>query len=151
MKVKITSDHAGHKAKIELGNRLKNEGYEVEYFGSKNENESISYADVGNEFAKEVKKDPNSKNTKYVAFCGSGIGISIALNRFKNIRCARVSNEEEAKLSKLHNDANILCMGGRLLESNEVEKMFHTWETTEFEGGRHLSRINRLDEIGKDE
>ncbi|WP_330463411.1 RpiB/LacA/LacB family sugar-phosphate isomerase [Metamycoplasma gateae] len=150
-KVKITSDHAGHEGKIELAKRLQEEGYEVELFGSKNSVESISYAEVGAEFAKEVKKDLNNDNTKFVAFCGSGIGISMALNRFKNIRCARVTNEEEARLSKAHNNSNILCMGGRLLDPSQVQNMFHTWENTEFEGGRHIARINRLDEIGQDE
>ncbi|ENY68567.1 Ribose-5-phosphate isomerase [Metamycoplasma auris 15026] len=150
MKIKITSDHAGHEAKMELARRLQKEGYEVETFGSMDPNTSISYADVGIEFAKEAKKHINEKDTKFVAFCGSGIGISIALNRFKNIRCARVSSKEEARLAKLHNDANILCMGGRLLEADAVEEMFHTWEHTEFEGGRHLARINKLDEVGQD-
>ncbi|PWC08780.1 RpiB/LacA/LacB family sugar-phosphate isomerase [Mycoplasmopsis arginini] len=149
--VKITSDHAGHNAKMELADRLENQGYQVELFGSKSESEPISYAEVGAEFAKEVKKDLNRDDTKFVAFCGSGIGISMALNRFKNIRCARVTNEEEARLSKAHNNSNILCMGGRLLSANEVENMFHTWENTEFEGGRHIARINRLDELGQDE
>ncbi|PZW01494.1 RpiB/LacA/LacB family sugar-phosphate isomerase [Metamycoplasma auris] len=150
MKIKITSDHAGHEAKMELARRLETEGYEVETFGSKDATTSVSYADVGIEFAKEAKKHINEKDTKFVAFCGSGIGISIALNRFKHIRCARVSSEEEAKLAKLHNDANILCMGGRLLEPNKIEKIFHTWEQTEFEGGRHIPRINKLDEVGQD-
>ncbi|PYF42627.1 RpiB/LacA/LacB family sugar-phosphate isomerase [Metamycoplasma alkalescens] len=150
MKVKITSDHAGHDAKVELAKRLESEGYEVELFGSKDAKQSISYADVGIEFAKEAKKHIDDKNTKFVAFCGSGIGISMALNRYKNIRCAHVSSEEEARLSKAHNDANILCMGGRMLDAQKVEDMFHIWEKTEFEGGRHLERIKKLDEVGQD-
>ncbi|WP_211333779.1 RpiB/LacA/LacB family sugar-phosphate isomerase [[Mycoplasma] falconis] len=148
-KVKITSDHAGHQAKVELANRLEKEGYEVELFGSKSADISTSYADAGIEFAEELLKDKEKDNNLYVAFCGSGIGISIALNRFQHVRCARINNEEEARLAKLHNNANILCMGGRLNNSDEIENMFHTWEKTEYEGGRHQARIDRLDEVGQ--
>ncbi|MGX9358003.1 RpiB/LacA/LacB family sugar-phosphate isomerase [Mycoplasma sp. 773] len=149
--VKITSDHAGHEAKIQLASELKKEGYKVELFGSTSSLLPVSYTDVGIEFAKETKRDLNKENTKLIAFCGSGIGISMALNRFKDIRCARVTNEEEARLSKAHNNSNILCMGGRLLKDNEILNMFHAWENAEFEGGRHLIRISKLGELGQDE
>ncbi|WP_369085885.1 RpiB/LacA/LacB family sugar-phosphate isomerase [Metamycoplasma spumans] len=151
MKVKITSDHAGHLAKEELAKRLEKEGYEVELFGSTSPDKSVSYAEVGIEFAKELVQDKDSENTKYVAFCGSGIGISIALNRFKHVRCARVTNEEEAHLAKLHNDANVLCIGGRLVPADQVQRMFHEWEKTQFEGNRHIPRIAKLDEVGENE
>ncbi|AIU34163.1 RpiB/LacA/LacB family sugar-phosphate isomerase [Metamycoplasma hominis] len=150
--VKITSDHAGYDAKINLAKRLENEGYNVELFGSKTNNNSDSYADAAIELVNEIHKDGNpdeNKNVKYVAFCGSGIGIEMTLNKFKGIRAARVTNENESHLAKLHNNANVLCMGGRLLEGNEVEKIFHSWENTEFEGGRHLERIKKLSSIGE--
>ncbi|TPR54274.1 RpiB/LacA/LacB family sugar-phosphate isomerase [Metamycoplasma neophronis] len=150
MKVKITSDHAGHLAKEELAKRLEKEGYDVELFGSTSADKSVSYAEVGIEFAKEILKDKDDENTKYVAFCGSGLGISMALNRFKHVRGARVTSEEDAHLAKLHNDANVLCMGGRMLESDQVENIFHEWENTQFEGNRHIPRINKLDEVGED-
>ncbi|WP_205852851.1 RpiB/LacA/LacB family sugar-phosphate isomerase [Mycoplasma phocoeninasale] len=149
MIVKITSDHAGYLAKEDLAKRLEAEGYTVELRGATSAEVPVSYSDMGIDFAKEIVKD-NDPNIKYVAFCGSGVGISIALNRFKKIRCARVTNVEEAKLAKLHNNANVLCMGGRLLESNNVEAMFHEWEKTEFEGNRHIPRVNKLDEVGED-
>ncbi|MCV3733716.1 RpiB/LacA/LacB family sugar-phosphate isomerase [Mycoplasma enhydrae] len=150
MIVKITSDHGGHEAKIKLAKHLKDNGYQVELFGSNDSSTSISYADVGIEFANEVKKSPEASNIKYVAFCGSGIGISIALNRFKYIRCARVSNEEEARLAKAHNNANILCMSGRLLDDKSVQNMFHAWEKVVFEEGRHIPRIEKLKEVGEE-
>ncbi|AZG68612.1 RpiB/LacA/LacB family sugar-phosphate isomerase [Mycoplasma struthionis] len=150
-KVKIVSDHAGHEAKVELAKRLTNEGYDVELYGSTSPDVSVSYSEVGIDFAKELLKDNDSETAKYVAFCGSGIGISIALNRFKHVRCARVTSVKEAELAKLHNDANILCMGGRLNSSDDIEAMFHKWETTKFEGNRHIPRINKLDEVGQDE
>ncbi|BDX52897.1 RpiB/LacA/LacB family sugar-phosphate isomerase [Metamycoplasma equirhinis] len=149
MKVKITSDHGGHLAKIELAKRLQAKGYEVELRGSENSETSVSYSEIGINFAKEIIADNDFQNNRYVAFCGSGIGISIALNRFKKIRCARVANVQEAKLAKLHNNANVLCMGGRLLTSDEIEAIFNEWEKTQFEGNRHIPRINKLDEVGE--
>ncbi|ASI53761.1 RpiB/LacA/LacB family sugar-phosphate isomerase [Metamycoplasma hyosynoviae] len=145
----ITSDHGGHSTKTKIIELLKQEGYEVKNFGSQDEETKLSYAEVGLEFANIFKKESKNSNNLFVALCGSGIGISIALNRFKQIRCARVTSEEEAKLAKLHNDANILCFGGRLMLAEEAIKLFHIWETTEYEGGRHESRIKVLSEHGE--
>ncbi|AWX69461.1 RpiB/LacA/LacB family sugar-phosphate isomerase [[Mycoplasma] anseris] len=149
MKVRIASDHAGCKMKEELAEELKKEGYEIELFGAQSDDNPISYADVGIEFAKAYINDEDKANTKYVAICGSGIGISIALNRFKKIRCARVDTPEEARLAKLHNDANILCFGGRLITKELALEMFHEWNNTNFEGNRHIPRILKLDEVGE--
>lgn len=147
--VYITSDHGGFKTKYELSLLLEKEGYEVKLYGAKDAETSVSYSEIGIEFAKMFEKNKDSTHNYYIALCGSGIGISIALNRFKNIRCARVTNEEEARLSKLHNNANILCFGGRFVDSKEAFKMFDIWKNTTFEGGRHLSRIAKLEEIGE--
>lgn len=116
--------------------------------GAKNGTDSVSYSEIGIDFAKKFLKDKNENNL-YVALCGSGIGISIALNRFKKIRCARVTNDEEARLAKLHNNANILCFGGRLVTTEDALKMFHIWENTTFEGGRHIKRIETLETVGE--
>ncbi|MDC8900848.1 RpiB/LacA/LacB family sugar-phosphate isomerase [Metamycoplasma hyosynoviae] len=145
----ITSDHGGHSTKTKIIELLKQEGYEVKNFGSQDEEKKLSYAEVGLEFANIFKKESRNSNNLFIALCGSGIGISIALNRFKQIRCARVTSEEEAKLAKLHNNANILCFGGRLMSAEEAIKLFHIWETTEYEGGRHESRIKVLSEHGE--
>ena len=146
--VYITSDHAGYDRKIEIAKELEKEGYKVILEGAKNGTDSVSYSEIGIDFAKKFLKDKNENNL-YVALCGSGIGISIALNRFKKIRCARVTNDEEAKLAKLHNNANILCFGGRLVTTEDALRMFHIWENTTFEGGRHIKRIETLETVGE--
>ena len=92
---------------------LENEGYKVVIEGATNAETKTSYAEIGIQFAKQYIADKEKNKHLYVTLCGSGIGISIALNRFKTIICARVTSEEEARLAKLHNNANILCFGGR--------------------------------------
>ncbi|RMA77595.1 ribose 5-phosphate isomerase B [Metamycoplasma subdolum] len=151
MKVKIVSDHAGNKIKEELAKKIAKEGYEVILRGAtSDDDQSCSYSDVGIDFAREIINDKDRENTKYIAICGSGIGISIALNRFKQIRCARVTNVEEAKLAKQHNDANVLCFGGRLVTVDQAFEMFKEWEHAKFEGNRHIPRIIKLDEVGEE-
>lgn len=147
--VYLTSDHAGYDTKIEIAKILENEGYKVVIEGAINAETKTSYAEIGIQFAKQYIADKDKDKHLYVALCGSGIGISIALNRFKQIRCARVTDIEEAKLAKLHNNANILCFGGRLVNAEDAVKMFHMWETTEYEGGRHNARIETLDSVGE--
>lgn len=102
-----------------------------------------------NQQAEELAKEYWPGNVTIVVNDRSGIGISIALNRFKKIRCARVTNDEEARLAKLHNNANILCFGGRLVTTEDALKMFHIWENTTFEGGRHIKRIETLETVGE--
>lgn len=147
--VYIASDHGGYDTKIGLAKLLEKDGYEIKLYGAQDKTNSVSYSEIGIEFAKLLTKNKDSEKNYYVALCGSGIGISIALNRFKNIRCARVTNEEEAKLAKMHNNANILCFGGRFINPEQAYKMFNVWENTTFEGGRHVARIAKLEEIGE--
>lgn len=147
--VYLTSDHAGYDTKIVIAKILENEGYKVVIEGATNAETKTSYAEIGIQFAKQYIADKEKNKHLYVALCGSGIGISIALNRFKTIICARVTSEEEARLAKLHNNANILCFGGRLINAKDAVKMFHIWETTEYEGGRHDSRIETLNTVGE--
>ncbi|ACF07425.1 Ribose 5-phosphate isomerase B [Metamycoplasma arthritidis] len=149
-KIIITSDHAGHKMKMDLADKLRREGYVVETRGSSNEDETLSYSEVGIEFANEYLHDPQRDEKQFIALCGSGIGISTSLNRFKQIRCARVTNSEEARLARLHNNANILSFGGRLISLDQAYEIFKQWEATEFEGGRHIFRVLKLDEVGQD-
>ena len=147
--VYLTSDHAGYDTKIEIAKILENEGYKVVIEGATNAETKTSYAEIGIQFAKQYIADKEKNKHLYVALCGSGIGISIALNRFKTIICARVTSEEEARLAKLHNNANILCFGGRLINAKDAVRMLHMWETTEYEGGRHNARIETLDSVGE--
>ena len=105
-------------------------------------NESVDYPDFAKEVAICVKKNKDSFG---ILICGSGIGISIAANRFKGIRAALCSSETHAKMSRLHNNANILSIGARFVSDQEVEKVIELWLSTDFEEGRHKKRINKLD------
>lgn len=141
-KLFIASDHAAFEQKQELISFLNNR-FEVIDLGA-NSTESVHYPDFGQKLAVAVLKD--SENGKGVALCGSGIGISIAVNRFKGIRGALCRDDDDAKMSRLHNDSNILCLGGRKTPMNELKSIVNTWLSTDFEGGRHKTRTNMLDE-----
>jgi ribose 5-phosphate isomerase B len=138
-KLYIASDHAAFNEKKELVSYLKGR-FEVIDLGA-NSQDSVSYSDFGQILAKEVI----NANTLGIALCGSGIGISIAVNRFKGIRGALCRDTEDAKVSKLHNNSNIICFGARRNSLDEIKKMTDIWLATEFEGGRHQARIDTLD------
>lgn len=141
LKIFISSDHAAFEQKNELVEYLK-ERFTVVDLGC-DSLESTHYPIWGEKIAKEVLKE----NAKGIALCGSGIGISIAVNRFKGIRGALCQSVEAAKLSRQHNDSNILCMGARLNTLDELKQMVDIWLVTDFEGGRHQNRIEMLDEF----
>lgn len=138
-KIIIASDHAAFAQKQALVEILK-ESYEVIDLGTGSE-ESVHYPLFGQKIAKEVLRF----GCRGIALCGSGIGISIQVNRFKGIRGALCRDVEDAKMSRLHNDANILCLGGRRNSMEELKDIVKTWLTTPFEGGRHQTRIEMLD------
>lgn len=143
MKIFIASDHAAFNEKQALISALKTK-YEVIDLGT-NSCDSVNYADYA--FAM-VKKIQNT-NEFGILLCGSGIGISIAANRFKGIRAALCRDTEDAKLSRLHNDANIIAFAGRKTPVDEMVKMSEVFLTTEFEGGRHQKRIDAFNDLGE--
>ncbi len=138
-KLFIACDHAAFEEKEKLKVILK-EQFEVIDLGT-NSAESVNYSDFGLHLAQEVLKN----NAIGVALCGSGIGISMAVNRVKGIRGALCRDVEDAKMAKLHNNANIICFGARRNSFQEIEQMTKTWLSTQFEGGRHQKRIDILD------
>jgi ribose 5-phosphate isomerase B len=138
-KLFIACDHAAFEEKEKLKSILHDQ-YEVVDLGT-NSTESVNYSDFGLELAQEVLKN----NAIGIALCGSGIGISMAVNRVKGIRGALCRDVEDAKMAKLHNNANIICFGARRNSFSEIEQMTNTWLSTEFEGGRHQKRIDILD------
>jgi ribose 5-phosphate isomerase B len=105
--------------------------------------ESANYSDYGLRLAREVSVHNKSLG---IALCGSGIGISMAVNRVKGIRGALCRDNEDAKMCKLHNNANIICFGARRNSIDEIKSMINVWIETEFEGGRHQTRIDLLDD-----
>ena len=135
----IATDHGAFEQKEELKKFL-SENYEVIDLGT-NSSDSVNYPDYGKKIAEEVLRS----NGRGIALCGSGIGISIQVNRFKGIRGALCRSEEDAKMSRLHNNSNILCLGGRSTPIDELKKIVTVWLATDFEGGRHQARIDSLD------
>lgn len=145
MKIVVGSDHAGFELKKYIAEFLQKEGYEVIDKGTFNGEESVDYPDYGFAVGEEVAA---SKGAKGILVCGSGIGISIAANKVKGIRAALCHNEESAKLSRMHNDANILVLSGRPIseeKKQEAHKLVEIWLATAFEGGRHQKRVFKLD------
>lgn len=138
----LGSDHAGFELKDQIKNYLIDKGYEVVDLGTNDSDHSVSYVDYGKKLAQNVLKDNNCYG---IGVCGTGIGISLSVNRFKGIRGARITSEEDAKLAKEHNNANVLLFGGRQINIGEAKKMIDTFLETDFKGGRHLKRIEDLD------
>jgi ribose 5-phosphate isomerase B len=138
-KLYIASDHAAFEQKEMLAKYL-GDKYEVINLGT-DSIESVHYPNFGKKIALEVLKS----NGRGIALCGSGIGISIQVNRFKGIRGGLCNDVSDAKMTKLHNNANILCLAGRKHSDHLVKEMVETWLSTEFEGGRHQDRIDMLD------
>lgn len=141
MRFVLAGDHGGFELKSKVKDYLLLKKFIVDDLGCNGE--CVSYVAYGKKLASEVLKD---SETIGIGFCGTGIGISIAVNRFKGIRGARITSIEDAKFAKIHNNANILLIGGRQQSIENVIEMLETFITNEFEGGRHIPRINELDE-----
>jgi len=139
--VAVASDHAGVELKAYIKDALAEYADKIIDLGTQTK-ESVDYPDYGNAIAKEILQG----NATYgVAICGSGVGISIALNRHKGIRAALCSDGLTAALARKHNDANVLCLGGRLVGSEVARDCVKQFFTTAFEGGRHTTRVKKLD------
>ena len=136
----IASDHAGflmkEKVKFFL-NKSKIKSLDLGTFSE----ERVDYPDYAKKLALSVKK----KSSFGILICGSGIGVSIAANRFKKIRAAVCYNQLSASLARKHNNANVLCLGARLISLKNVQKIVYTFISTKFEGGRHINRVKKLD------
>ncbi|HDS08700.1 MAG TPA: ribose 5-phosphate isomerase B [Firmicutes bacterium] len=141
MRMVIGSDHGGFTLKEKIKKYLTESGIEVTDVGTDSE-DSVDYPDYAE---KAVEKILNGSADSGVLVCGSGIGISIAANRFKGIRAALVYNEEVARLSREHNDSNIFVSGGRTMDHDQVLSNLKIWLETKFTGGRHSRRICKLD------
>ena len=141
IKILIASDHAGFVLKNKLMDHFKNK-FEFTDFGTNSE-ESVDYPDFAHKLANEV----SIKNLSGVLICGSGVGMSMVANRYNNVRAALCLNENMAKLSRQHNDANILVLGSRLISYEEAIKCFSMFFKSEFDGGRHQARLEKFNHI----
>ena len=129
----ISSDHAGFKLKEYIKSFLKKKKYNFIDLGPNNDNR-VDYPDYAHPVAKKVKIN---KNYRGILICGSGMGMNIAANRHKNIRAAQCYNVKSTKLSRLHNDANIITLGSKLLSKKNALNCVSVFLKTKFEGGRH--------------
>ena len=143
MKIAIGNDHAALELKNHIVDYLVKEGHEVVNFGTDTP-ASTDYPIYGARVAHAVA---NGECERGVVICGTGIGISISANKVKGIRCALCSEPVSAKLTRQHNDANVLAMGARIIGPAMAEEIVHPFLTTEFEGGRHSRRVDLITKL----
>jgi len=143
MRIAVASDHAGFALKDELAAWLRDSGHVVIDLGT-NSTESVDYPEYGGRLAGAVASGEAERG---VAVCGSGIGISIAVNRNPECRCARVDDPLSARLAREHNDANVIAFGGRLIGSDMAKACVTEFLDTDFAGGRHQRRVDQLSQL----
>ena len=139
-KIFISSDHAGYKLKELIKHYLDKKNITYNDLGPDNDHK-VDYPVYAHKVAKKVK---TNRNHVGILICGSGMGMNIAANRHKNIRAAQCFNLKSTKLSRLHNDANIITLGSRLLTKKNALNCVSVFLGTKFEGGRHLKRIKKI-------
>ena len=148
MKIALASDHRGYQAKEQIKAIVKQLGHECIDFGTEN-NDPIDYPDTAYLASKAVSE---KKADRAILACGTGIGMSISANKVKGVRAALCYDELNAQISRHHNDANVLCVSGDLTGDVSLRKIVEVWLTTEFNGGRHKRRVDKISAIeeGKD-
>ncbi len=141
MKIALAADHGGYQMKNLIAQNLKNQGFDVQDLGTNSE-ESVDYPD----FAQRVVQEILDKKAELgILVCGTGIGISIAANRHKGIRAALLYDDYVAQVAREHNNANILCFGGRTMKIEDVMRRIDIFLNAKYEGGRHDRRLCKLD------
>ena len=141
MKIALAADHGGYQMKNLIAQSLKKQGFEIEDLGTDSE-ESVDYPD----FAQRVVQEILSQKAELgILVCGTGIGISIAANRHKGIRAALLYDDYVAQVAREHNNANILCFGGRTMKIEDVMRRIDIFLKAKYEGGRHDRRLCKLD------
>ncbi len=145
MKIAIGCDHAGVAMKNDILPLLEALDVEWEDFGTKDE-ESCDYPDFGEKVAEAVSSGSVDRG---VLICGTGIGMSIVANKFPDVRAALCSEDYSAKMSRLHNNSNILVLPGRVINLDTAKAIVKSWFETEFEGGRHQKRLDKITSIEK--
>jgi ribose 5-phosphate isomerase B len=145
MKIAIGADHAGYELKEKLKRRLLDQGFTVDDRGTLS-NESVDYPDFAGEVGRAVAQ---GKADRGVLVCGSGIGMAVAANKIPGVRAANVTTVNEARLSREHNDLNVLTLGSRILREDEATRILETWLNTPFGGGRHQRRVDKISALEK--
>ena len=143
MKVAIASDHRGYHLKEKVIALLKSRGHEVIDDGPASDT-SVDYPDFAALVAKKVSSGEVERG---ILICGTGIGMAISANKFPGVRAAACTDEVTAELSRRHNDLNVLCLSGDLLSSRSIERLVDIWMKTDFEGGRHQRRVEKIRDL----
>ena len=142
-KIAIASDHGGFDLKESVIDQLLNKNWEVDDLGPAN-NESVDYPDYG---VKLVEAILGKNIERGILICGTGLGMSIVVNRFPGIRGTLCTDVYTAKMCRKHNDSNILILGGRVVGKGLAAEIVETWLITNFEGGRHQKRLDKINEL----
>ncbi len=142
--IAIACDHAGYHLKTEVVKLLTDLGVRVEDLGCSSPNESVHYPVFGKKVVDMVLQRPHCRG---ILICGTGLGMSIIANRFPGIRAALCHDVSTAAMSRRHNDANLLVMGGRMIGPQLAREIVHAWLSTPFDGGRHQDRLDLLEKL----
>jgi ribose 5-phosphate isomerase B len=143
MIIPIASDHAGFEAKEKVKTWLEEMDHMPVDFGTHSD-ESVDYPDFAVQVAEKVN---NGEHKKGILICGSGQGMCMTANKYKNVRAALVYDDKSAKMTRQHNNANILCLPGRELSDENLKKIVEIWLNTDFDGGRHERRVNKIHDL----
>ena len=143
MKIAVASDHRGHHLKEKVISILKSKGHEIVDDGPATD-ASVDYPDFAALVASKVSSGTVDRG---ILICGTGLGMAIVANKFPRVRAAACVDEVTAELSRRHNDLNVLCLSGDLLSSRSTERLVEIWMDTEFEGGRHQRRLDKIIEM----
>jgi ribose 5-phosphate isomerase B len=146
VKIAVGSDHAGFQVKEAVMRRLRASGHTVADHGAGADTPGVDYPAYARTVALAVQRGEAERG---ILVCGTGLGMCMAANRFRGIRAADCTTPHLAEMSRRHNDANVLCLGGRLLSEDEAWAITEVWMTTPFEGGRHSHRVELIDEDGE--
>jgi ribose 5-phosphate isomerase B len=140
MRIALASDHRGFRIKAKLVALLTADGHEVEDFGTHSD-QAVDYPDYGRQVAERVSRGEAERG---ILICGTGIGMCITANKFRGVRAAACSDEVMAEMCRRHNDVNVLCLPGDLVGDRPVGDLVRIWLATDFDGGRHQQRIEKI-------
>ena len=143
MKIAVASDHRGVDMKAKILDMIRSHGHESLDYGP-NASESVDYPDYASKIADAVSQ---RKIDRGILICGTGIGMCIVANKFAGVRAAGISDELTSELSRRHNDANVMCLSADLIGAQSLDRIVEVWLKTEFEGGRHQRRVEKIAEI----
>jgi ribose 5-phosphate isomerase B len=144
MKIAIAADHAGFALKETLRRKLADEGHEVVDFGAASA-DSCDYPDFAQPVARDVAQ---GRSDRGILVCSTGIGMAMAANKVAGVRAAPAQSEDEVRLTREHNDANVLTLGAKYLDAGRAAELIHVFLNTEFAGGRHARRVAKIERLG---